>query len=67
MSWSILERLIAASVDLAVLAVLTWGGIRLLRPRSPRLVALLWLLVMIRPLVGLAVHVWLSLLKRAGA
>lgn len=55
MSWSLLERLIAASVDLAVLAALTWVGVRLLRPRSPRLVALLWLLVMIRPLVGLAV------------
>lgn len=46
-------RLLAASVDLAVLAALAWGGIRLLRPRSPRLVALLWLLVMIRPLIGL--------------
>jgi beta-lactamase regulating signal transducer with metallopeptidase domain len=55
MSWTILERLIAVSVDLAVLAALTWGGIRLLRPRSPRLVALLWLVVMVRPLVGLAV------------
>lgn len=55
MSWSLLERLIAVSVDLAVLAALTWGGVRLLRPRSPRLVALLWLLVMIRPLAGLAV------------
>lgn len=49
------ERLLGASVDLAVLAVLVWGALRLLRPSSPRLVALLWLLVMIRPLVGLAV------------
>lgn len=47
-------RLLAASVDLAVLAALAWGGIRLLRLRSPRLVALVWLLVMIRPLAGLA-------------
>lgn len=62
MSWDFLSplvsplilRLLAASVDLAVLAALAWGGIRLLRPRSPRLVALLWLLVMIRPLAGLA-------------
>lgn len=52
MSWDV-SRLLAASVDLAVLAALVWGGIRLLRP-SPRLVALLWLLVMIRPLAGLA-------------
>lgn len=49
------ERLIGASVDLIVLAALVWGALRLLRPRSPRLVALLWLLVMVRPLVGLAV------------
>jgi len=49
------ERLIGSSVDLIVLAALAWGALRLLRPRSPRLVALLWLLVMVRPLVGLAV------------
>jgi beta-lactamase regulating signal transducer with metallopeptidase domain len=55
MTWDILNRLIAASVDLSVLAVLTWGGLRLLRPRSPRLIAVLWLLVMVRPLIGLAV------------
>lgn len=55
MTWDILNRLIAASVDLSLLAVLIWGGLRLLRPRSPRLVALLWLLVMVRPLIGLAV------------
>lgn len=63
MSWDVvalftqsawIERLTAASVDLAVLAALVWGGIRLLRPRSPRLVALLWILVMVRPLIGLA-------------
>ena len=55
MTWTLLsERLIGAGVDLAILAVLVWGALRLLRPRSPRLVALLWLLVMVRPLVGLA-------------
>lgn len=48
------ERLIGASVDLAILAALVWGALRLFRPRSPRLVALVWLLVMIRPLAGLA-------------
>ena len=55
MSWDWMERLLAASVDLAVLAALVWGGARLLRLKSPRVVALLWLLVMIRPLIGLAV------------
>ena len=55
MTWTLLsERLVGVSVDLAVLAVLVWGALRLLRPRSPRLVALLWLLVMVRPLIGLA-------------
>src|SRR5687767_13113300 len=56
MTWTLLaERLVGVSVDLAILAVLVWGALRLLRPRSPRLVALLWLLVMVRPLIGLAV------------
>lgn len=55
MTWTLLsERLVGVSVDLAVLALLVWGALRLLRPRSPRLVALLWLLVMVRPLAGLA-------------
>ncbi|HWN43806.1 MAG TPA: M56 family metallopeptidase [Thermoanaerobaculia bacterium] len=55
MIWTLLaERLVGVSVDLAILAVLVWGALRLLRPRSPRLVALLWLFVMIRPLIGLA-------------
>ena len=48
------ERLIGASVDLAVLATVVWMALRLLRPRSPRLAALLWLVVMVRPLIGLA-------------
>ena len=56
MTWALFsERLVGASVDLAILAALVWGALRLLRPRSPRLVALVWLLVMVRPLVGLAV------------
>jgi beta-lactamase regulating signal transducer with metallopeptidase domain len=55
MTWTLFsERLLGVSVDLAVLALVAWGALRLLRPRSPRLVALLWLLVMVRPLVGLA-------------
>lgn len=67
MSLDIVNRLVAVSVDLSVLAVLAWGGLRLLRLRSPRslhsprLIALLWLLVMIRPLIGLAVGPLVSL------
>jgi beta-lactamase regulating signal transducer with metallopeptidase domain len=46
-------RLLAASVELAVLAVAVGLGVRLLRIRTPRTVALLWLVVMIKPLVSL--------------
>ncbi len=46
-------RLLAASLELAVLAVIVGAASRLLRPRSPRVVALLWLLVMVKPLVSL--------------
>jgi beta-lactamase regulating signal transducer with metallopeptidase domain len=45
-------RLVGASLDLAVLAVLVWAAVRLLRPR-PRLAALLWVLVLVKPLAGL--------------
>ncbi|HET9226034.1 MAG TPA: M56 family metallopeptidase, partial [Thermoanaerobaculia bacterium] len=48
-----IERLTGASVDLAILAAVVWVALRLLRPRSPRLVALLWLLVMVRSVAGL--------------
>jgi beta-lactamase regulating signal transducer with metallopeptidase domain len=47
-------RLLAASVELALLAVVVVLGLRLLRIRSPRTVALVWLLVMVKPLVSLA-------------
>src|SRR6185295_7424088 len=41
-------RLLAASLELAVLAAFVGAGARLLRLRSPRVVALLWLLVMVK-------------------
>lgn len=44
-------RLAAASLELAVLAAVVGMGARFLR--SPRVVALLWLLVMVKPLVSL--------------
>jgi beta-lactamase regulating signal transducer with metallopeptidase domain len=47
------SRLLAASVELAVLAAVVGLGMRLLRIRTPRIVALLWLVVMIKPLVSL--------------
>jgi beta-lactamase regulating signal transducer with metallopeptidase domain len=46
-------RLLAASVELAALATVVGLGVRLLRIRTPRIVALLWLVVMIKPLVSL--------------
>ncbi len=48
-------RLFAASLELAVLAAIVALGIRLMRLRSPRTIALLWLLVMAKPLVSLFV------------
>lgn len=54
------SRLLGASVDLAVLAVLVWAAVRLLRPR-PRAAALLWALVLVKPLAGLAAGVPLTL------
>jgi bla regulator protein blaR1 len=45
-------RLLGASLDCAVLAVLVWAAVRLLRPR-PRIAALLWVLVLIKPLAAL--------------
>jgi beta-lactamase regulating signal transducer with metallopeptidase domain len=47
-------RLLAASLELAVLAALVGISVRLGRLRSPRVLALLWLLVMVKPLVSLA-------------
>lgn len=46
------ERLVQASVELAILALLVWGAIRLLRIRTARACALLWLLVMAKAVVG---------------
>jgi beta-lactamase regulating signal transducer with metallopeptidase domain/protocatechuate 3,4-dioxygenase beta subunit len=51
----LLERLFFASLELAVLALLVFAAIRLGRMRSPRLAALLWLLVLGKPLLSLTV------------
>ena len=51
----LLQRLFFASVELAALALVVVLLIRLGRIRSPRLVCLLWLVVLIKPIVSLAV------------
>jgi beta-lactamase regulating signal transducer with metallopeptidase domain len=51
----LLARLFFASLELAGLAVLVLLWIRLARIRSPRVVSLLWLVVLVKPLVSLAV------------
>jgi len=52
---AVLERLFWASVEMAVLAAAVWGLTALFRPGSPRVRALLWLLVLVKPLTALAI------------
>jgi beta-lactamase regulating signal transducer with metallopeptidase domain/protocatechuate 3,4-dioxygenase beta subunit/5-hydroxyisourate hydrolase-like protein (transthyretin family) len=51
----LLERLFFASLELAALAVLVYAAIRIGRIRSARLASILWLLVLAKPLVSLAI------------
>lgn len=51
----LLERLFWASVEMALIALAVWGLIAAFRPGSPRVRALLWLLVLAKPLTALAV------------
>ena len=48
-----LARLVFASLELAVAALLLAALLRLLRPRSPRLVSFLWLIVLAKPVFSL--------------
>src|SRR5262245_39891427 len=50
----LLERLFFASLEFAALALIVWATIHLLRLRQPRLIALLWLLVLAKPIASLA-------------
>lgn len=50
----LLERLFMASLEFAVLAGLVWGMGRLLLRRRPRIVALLWVVVMANAVLSLA-------------
>ena len=51
----LLERLFWASIEMTILALAVWVGIRIFRKLSPRVRALLWLLVLVKPLVALCV------------
>ena len=51
----VLARLTLVSIELGLLAVGVALLIRLLRVRAPRLRALLWLLVLAKPILGLAI------------
>jgi beta-lactamase regulating signal transducer with metallopeptidase domain/5-hydroxyisourate hydrolase-like protein (transthyretin family) len=62
-SHPLLERLFFASIEFAVLAVLVFGVIRVGRIRSARLASLLWLLVLAKPLVSLAIGSPLPLVR----
>ena len=58
----LLERLFFSSVELALLVIVTTVAIRLLKPRTPRFVALVWTLVLAKPVVSLLLgspeHLW---------
>jgi len=59
----LLQRLLFASVEAAALALAVAVLIRLARFRSPRLTCLLWLVVLLKPLVSLAVGSPLPILR----
>jgi beta-lactamase regulating signal transducer with metallopeptidase domain len=54
-SHPLMERLFFASVEFAVLAALVYIAIRVGRIRSARLASLLWLIVLAKPIVSLAI------------
>ena len=58
----LVERLLLASADVVLLGVLVWGLLRVFRRCPPRLAAMLWLLVLAKPLMTLALGPGASLL-----
>lgn len=50
----LVDRLFWASFEMAILASVVWMAFRLFRGLSPRARALLWLLVLVKPIVALA-------------
>src|SRR5688572_9472933 len=61
----LLERLFFASAELAVLAVAVALAIAVLRIRSPRACAMLWLIVLAKPIVTLAFGAVIPVLRLA--
>ncbi len=59
----VLERLFFASVEFAALVVLVWFFIRIARIKSARLMSLLWLVVLAKPIVSLALGSPLPVLR----
>ncbi len=51
----LLARLFASSVELAVLTIIAAVAMYIVRPRTPRLVAFIWALVLAKPLLTLAI------------
>src|ERR1700728_1321608 len=62
-SHPVLERLFFASVEFVALAALVYVAIRVGRIRSARLAALLWLVVLPKPIVSLAIGSPLPLVR----
>lgn len=55
MSHALLTRIAMVSVELVVLAALVWALIAVFRIRTPRLCAMLWLVVLVKPILGLVI------------
>ena len=51
----LIDRLFWAAIEMAIIAAVVWAVLRLFRGVSPRARALLWLLVLVKPVVVLAV------------
>ena len=59
----LVERLALASLELAALALAVWVLIHMARVRRPRLVALLWALVLLKPLASLMMGSFVPLIS----
>ena len=64
---ALLERLVFVSVEFAALALMVGALVFILRLRQPRLAALLWLMVLAKPLAGLVIGTPLPLLALSPA
>ncbi len=53
--YALLDRLLWAAIEMTFLSALVWIGLRVFRNISPRVRALLWLLVLIKPLAALVI------------